>query len=40
MFEVINIITKKQEGIFSSFANAEKWVKESGNPAIFRIFPW
>ena len=40
MYEVININTKASEGIFASFANAEKWVKAQKNPADYRIFPW
>ena len=40
MYEVINVITKKQEGIFGSFAAAEKWVTAHGGMDLFRIFPW
>jgi len=40
MYEIINITTKKSEGIFPSFANAEAWVRAHGGFANFRIFPW
>lgn len=40
MFEVINVTTKAQEGVFASYRDAEKWVATHGDPANFRIFPW
>lgn len=40
MYEVINIKTKKQEGIFMTFRDAEAWVNAHGGADLFRIFPW
>ena len=40
MYEIINIITKKSEGIFPSFANAEAWIKSRTNRTDYRIFLW
>lgn len=40
MYEIINITTKAQEGIFASYAAAENWVKAHGGMENFRIFPW
>lgn len=40
MYEVINLNTHEQEGIFPTCAAAIAWIDAHGNREDFRIFPW
>ncbi len=42
MYELINITTNTQEGIFATCADALTWIAEhgTGNLKDYRIFPW
>ena len=40
MYEVINTITLKSEGIFSTMAAAEKWIATHGKRTDFVIAEW
>ncbi len=42
MYELIEIATGKQIGIFGTCADALKWITEkgTGNKSDYRIFPW
>ena len=42
MYELINITTNTEEGIFATYADALKWIAENGtgNTEDYRIFPW
>ena len=39
MYEVVNIITKESK-LFANFFTADRWIRENGGYAVFRVWEW